>query len=85
MLVMSGVTGIAVDGTFDFDGKARDLLGLTSARGTTKRSGVERIKHVSARHLWSQQTLRKILFRAQRDRREHETRPTCTRSTRAPQ
>ena len=61
MLVMSGVTGIAVDGTFDVDGKARDLLGLTSARGTTKRSGVERIKHTSTRHLWSQETLRKRL------------------------
>ena len=42
-------------------------------------------KHMSARHLWSQQTLRKVLFRAQRDRHKHETRATCTRSTRAPQ
>ena len=32
----------------------------SSARGTTKRSGVERIKHVDTRHLRSQESLRKM-------------------------
>ena len=35
----------------------------SSARGTTKGSGVERIKHMDTRHLWSPESLRRGFFR----------------------
>ena len=63
MLVMSGVTGIAVGlEHVTLTGRPEIYSDSSSTRGTTMRSGVERTKYMSARHLWSQETLGKGLF-----------------------
>ena len=43
-------------------GRAEINSDSPSDRGTTKRSGVERIKHMDTRHLWSHESSRKYLF-----------------------
>ena len=61
LLVMSCLKGMQLE-HLTLTGRPMICSDSSSASGTTKRSGAERIKHMGPRHLWSKESLRKYSF-----------------------
>ena len=74
MLFKSCLKGMQLE-RWTLTGRPEIYSDSSSARGTTKRSGVARIKPMDTRHLWYQESLRKSLVRSQRDRHDAAPQP----------